>query len=416
VIRMKSVDEFDYTAKTVLLRVDINSPIDPQTKLIINENRLQKSIPMIAKLLNKGAKLVIIAHQGDTLDYQNLISLEEHAKKLSAYLGSKVDHIDDVCGPAAQGMVRSLQPGQALLLGNLRYLTEEVSTFEDAVKQKPEEMLNTYLVRGLAPLIDYYVNDAFAAAHRNAPSMVAFQELKPTAAGDLLFDEVSALTKVMSAPEHPSVFILGGAKISDAFSMMKQVLESGTADKILSCGITGEIMLLAKGYRLGEMKEKYLKDRGLDVFVADAKSYLRDFGDKISFPSDLAYAVDGTRLELGVEQLPAEHMFMDIGANTIAQYEQIIGEAKTLFVNGPPGVYENDLFEDGTRAVWNAVAAAQGYSVIGGGDTVSAATKYVDLDKINYVCTAGGAMVRFLSGKKLPLIEAMEKAYDRDTG
>jgi len=162
------------------------------------------------------------------------------------------------------------------------------------------------------------------------------------------------------------------------------------------------------------MKEKYLKGRGLDVFVADAKSYLRDFGDKISVPSDLAYAVDGTRLELGVEQLPAEHMFMDIGANTIAQYEQTIGEAKTLFVNGPPGVYENDLFEDGTRAVWNAVAAAEGYSVIGGGDTVSAATKYVDLDKINYVCTAGGAMVRFLSGKKLPLIEAMEKAYDRD--
>ena len=413
-VKMKSIDDFDYTGKTVLLRVDINSPIDPKTKRIINENRLQKSIPTISRILQKGAKLAIIAHQGDTLDYQNLISLEEHAQKLSAYLGIEVDYIDDVCGPAAQDKVRSLQAGQAVLLGNLRYLCEEISTFENAVKLKPEEMLETYLVRGLAPLVDYYVNDAFAAAHRNAPSMVAFQELKPTAAGHLLFDEVSALTKVMAAPEHPSVFVLGGAKISDAFGMMKQVLESGAADKILTCGITGEIMLLAKGYRLGERKENFLKDRGLDVFVADARAYLDEFGDKISYPSDLAYASNGVRHEIDVNDLPAEQMFMDIGAKTISQYEQAIFAARTLFVNGPPGVYEDDLFENGTKAVWNAIATAEGYSVIGGGDTVTAAAKYVDLNKINYVCTAGGAMVRFLSGKTLALIEAMEKAYERD--
>jgi phosphoglycerate kinase len=407
---MNSIDAFDYDAKTVLLRVDINSPIDPQTKLITNENRLQKSLPTIQKLLDRGAKLAIIAHQGDTLDYQNLRSMEEHAQKLTDYLGTPVDYIDDVCGPAAQEKVRSLQPGQAVLLGNLRYLSEEISTFENAVKLKPEEMLDTYLVRSLAPLIDIYVNDAFAAAHRNAPSMVAFQEIKPSAAGDLLFDEVAALNKVMKAPEHPSVFVLGGAKISDAFGMMQQVLESGTADKILSCGITGEIMLLAAGHRLGETKEKFLKDRGLDVFVADAKNYLEKFPGKIAFPSDLAYAVDGKREEIAIEDLPAEHMFMDIGSKTIALYEQEIAAARTLFVNGPPGVYEESLFENGTKAVWNAIAAADGYSVIGGGDTVTAAAKFVDLADINYVCTAGGAMVRYLSGKKLPLIIAMDKA------
>ncbi|MGI9271924.1 MAG: phosphoglycerate kinase [Woeseiaceae bacterium] len=407
---MNSIDAFEYDAKTVLLRVDINSPIDPQTKLITNENRLQKSLPTIRKLLDRGAKLAMIAHQGDTLDYQNLRSMEEHARKLTDYLGTTVDYIDDVCGPAAQEKVRSLQPGQAVLLGNLRYLSEEISTFENAVKLKPEEMLDTYLVRSLAPLIDIYVNDAFAAAHRNAPSMVAFQELKPSAAGDLLFDEVAALNKVMNAPEHPSVFVLGGAKISDAFGMMQQVLESGTADKILSCGITGEIMLLAAGYRLGDNKERFLKDRGLDVFVADAEKYLQDFPGKIAYPSDLAYAVDGRREEIAIGDLPAEHMFMDIGAMTVANYEREIAAAGTLFVNGPPGVYEEPLFEDGTKAVWNAIAAADGYSVIGGGDTVTAAAKYVDLNDINYVCTAGGAMVRYLSGKTLPLIEAMEKA------
>lgn len=407
---MKSIDEFDLAGKTVLLRVDINSPIDPGTRKIVNTNRIEKSIPTIVKILNQGAKLAMIAHQGDTLDYQNLISLEEHADKLTALLDVKVDYIDDVCGPAAQDKVKSLQPGQAVLLGNLRYLSEEISTFENAVKLEPHEMLDTWLVRGLAPIIDVYVNDAFAAAHRNAPSMVAFQEIKPTAAGELLFDEVAALSRVMSEPEHPSVFVLGGAKISDAFGMMKQVLESGTADKILACGITGEIMLLAAGRKLGATKEQFLKDRGLDVFVADARSYLRDYGDKILYPSDLAYEENGVRREIAVDNLPAEHMYMDIGATTIKTYEKVIAEAKTLFVNGPPGVYENELFEVGTKAVWNAIAAADGYSVIGGGDTVTAATKFIDLGDIDYVCTAGGAMVRYLSGKKLPLIAAMEKA------
>ncbi len=413
-IRMKSIDDFDYESKTVLLRVDINSPIDPDTRKIVNENRIQKSLPTIRKLLNKNAKLAIIAHQGDTLDYQNLISLEEHAGKLSSYLNEDVVYIDDVAGPAAQDRVRNLQPGQAALLGNLRYLSEEISTFENAVKLEPNEMLDTYLVRGLAPLIDFYVNDAFAAAHRNAPSMVAFQEIKPTAAGDLLFDEVSALSKVMLDPEHPSVFVLGGAKISDAFGMMKQVLESGTADKIVTCGVTGEVFLMAKGYRLGSKKEKFLADRNLDVFVNDAKSYLGDFADRIELPVDLAYGKDGERREIEIKDLPIDEMFMDIGKNTIANYEQAIAGARTLFVNGPAGVYEEPIFSNGTAAIWNAVASSDGYSVIGGGDTVTAATRFVNLNQVDYVCTAGGAMVRYLSGKKLPLIMAMEKAYERD--
>jgi len=131
------------------------------------------------------------------------------------------------------------------------------------------------------------------------------------------------------------------------------------------------------------------------------------------YPLDLAFEENGARKEIEVDDLPAEHLYMDIGTSTIAAFEKAIGEAKTLFVNGPPGVYENALFEKGTQAVWNAIASAPGYSVIGGGDTVTAATRFVDLDKINYVCTAGGAMVRYLSGKKLPLIAAMEKASAR---
>lgn len=412
--RIRSIDEFDYDGKTVLLRVDINSPLDPTTKKIVSDNRIKKSIPTIKKILSKNAKLAIIAHQGDTLDYQNLIPLEEHCEKLSALLGQTVRYIDDVAGPAAQEAVKSLKPGEAILLGNLRYYTEEISTFENAVKLKPAEMLQTYLVRNLAPLVDYYVNDAFAAAHRNAPSMVAFQELLPTAGGDLMVKEVEALQKLMDQPAKPCIFVLGGAKISDAFGMMKQVLENNTADKILTSGITGEIFLLAQGVRLGEAKETFIRNRGLDIFVEDAKTYLNDYPGKIETPTDLAFEKDGERVEVSIHQLPIDDaLYMDVGENTILNYEKIIGEAATIFVNGPAGVYERTIFENGTKRIWIALSNARGYSVIGGGDTVSAAQKYIDLASINYVCTAGGAMVQFLSGEALPLIEAMKNAYLR---
>lgn len=414
-MKIKRIDDFDYNGKTVLLRVDINSPIDPVTKKIVSDNRIKKSIPTIQKILDKNAKLAIIAHQGDTLDYQNLIPLAEHAEKLSHYLGTEVRYIDDVCGPAAQQLVRELKPGCPVLLGNLRYLAEEISTFETAVKLEAHEMLNTYLVRSLAPLFDFYVNDAFAAAHRNAPSMVAFQELLPTAAGVLLADEVGALDNVMENAEKPCVFVLGGAKISDAFGMMNQVLEKGTADKILTSGITGEIMLMAKGIRLGEAKEKFIRDRGLDAFIPDAEKYLKLYPDKMELPEDLAYEKDGARMELDVADLPRSLMFMDIGGKTAKRYEEIIQSARTIFVNGPAGVYENPLFELGTKTLWEAIAKSRGYSVIGGGDTVSAAGRFIKLSDIDYVCTAGGAMVQYLSGKPLPLIEAMNKAYMRDT-
>lgn len=407
---IRPLESFCYDNKVVLLRVDINSPIDPITKRIVSENRIRMSIPTIQYLFEQGAKLAIIAHQGDTLDYQNLIPMMEHAKRLSGLLGITVKYIDDVCGPAAQEAVKSLKPGEAVLLGNLRYLCEEISTFEDAVKLKPEEMLQAYLVRSLAPLADYYVNDAFSAAHRNAPSMVAFQEILPTAGGRLLINEIGALTRVMECPKKPSVFILGGAKISDAFGMMKQVLQNGTADKILACGVTGEIMLMAKGVPIGAKKEKFLKDRSLDVFIKPAQEYLNSYPDKIVVPLDLAFEREGKRKEIDIDRLPIDEMFMDIGSKTIEVFKDAIERAGTIFVNGPAGVYENKLFENGTKEIWGFIANAKGYSVIGGGDTVSAASRFIDLKKVNYVCTAGGAMVRFLSGKKLPLIEAMKKA------
>jgi phosphoglycerate kinase len=404
------LDSLDYQGKKVLLRVDINSPIDPVSRRIVNENRINESVPTIRYLLDHGAAVAIIAHQGDTLDYQNLMPLAEHCEKLSEKLGIRIRYLDDVAGPAAQEAVKGLRPGEAVLLGNLRYLTEEVSTFEEAVKLEPPDMLQTYLVRNLAPLIDIYVNDAFAAAHRKSPSMVAFQEIVPSAGGLLLSKEYSSLQRVMRDPKRPAVFVLGGAKISDAFGMMKQVLANGSADRILACGLTGIIMLMAKGVQVGTATERFLSDRSLGVFIEPARELLSSFPDRFLLPVDLAYEREGSRVETAVNELPVPGLIQDIGYYTITAFCEQLRDAGTIFMNGPAGVYESHLFETGTSEILAAIADARGFSLIGGGDTVSAAQKLIDSKKIDYVSTAGGAMIRFLSGKKLPLIVAMEKA------
>lgn len=417
-LKIKPISDFDLAGKTVIFRPDLNSPIDPQTKKIVNTNRLEKTVPTLKTLLDGGAKVAIIAHQGDTLDYQNLIPLEEHAAILSRLSGKRVAYIDDVCGPAAIAAVRTLAPGEAIILGNLRYLTEEVSSFEKEVKLTAAEMTSTWLVRRLAPLADLYVNDAFAAAHRNAPSMVAFQEVLPTAAGFQLMDEYSALKQVLDHPKRPCVYVLGGAKISDAFDMMRKVLTDGSADKILTAGVTGLVMHIARGKDLGPVVDKFLKDKALDGFIPEAKALLAEFGDKYVLPLDFAYETTGAdgqklRAEAAIADLPKDTLFPDVGHKTIAEFGAIIAGAGSVFVNGPAGVYETPLWADGTREIWNAIANSSAYTVIGGGDTISAAARFTDMKKYSYVCTGGGAMVRFLAGKRLPLIEAMEKAGAR---
>ncbi|NLV85071.1 MAG: phosphoglycerate kinase [Spirochaetales bacterium] len=410
-LKFKSMKECTVTGKRVLVRVDINSPLDPVTKHITSDNRIVKTAPTVRWLAEQGAKVALIAHQGDTDDYQNLITLEEHATLLAKELDRPVRYIDDVCGPAAVQAIEALNEGDIVLLGNLRYLAEEISVFEKVVPLKPSEMTGCWLIRTLAPLFDLYVNDAFSAAHRSSPSMVAFQEVLPSAAGPLLFDEVEALTTILTASEHPSVFVLGGARIGDAFGMMQSVLENGTADRILTLGVTGQVFLLASGIELGEKTHAFLQGKSLLGFVDEARAFLKSYPNRILMPTDLAYAdVHGTRVEIAVQTSMPNESYGDIGSKTIELYSREIAKAKTVFVNGPAGIYEKELFEKATREIWRAIAASDGYTVVGGGDSVSAASKYTNLDDWSYVCTAGGAMVRFMSGKTLPLIKAMEQA------
>jgi phosphoglycerate kinase len=407
-----TLDDFDLREKRVIIRVDINSPIDHATGELADDNRIRKSVPTLRELSAAGARTVILAHQGDTEDYRSLVSLAPHAQRLSELLERPVAFIDDIAGPAAIARAEQLQPGELLLLNNVRYLTEEVSTFVNFVKLSPEELAQTRLVRNLAPLADLFVCEAIAAAHRSAPSLIGFAEVLPAAGGRLFVEELQALSNIRESPTHPCVFVLGGSRIADAFSMMERVLAEGTADRVLTSGLTGEVMLLARGHVLGGPTEKLIRDKGLAPYIDRARALLEQHGGRISVPSDFAVD-DGGRVELTLDDLPSEQLLVDIGPETVARYKEAIASAATLFVNGPAGVYEKPASARGTEALWTAIAEAPGYSVIGGGDSVAATARFGVREKMGYVCTSGGAMVRFLSGQTLPVVAALRRAAER---
>jgi phosphoglycerate kinase len=411
-LNILTLDDFDFANKTVILRPDINSPINHETGELADDNRIRKSLPTIRELAEMDAKVVILAHQGDVEDYRSLVDLKPHAERLAELLGRPLGFIDDVCGPAAVEHIQALKAGELLLLNNVRYLTEEVSTFVKFVKLTPEQLSKTRLVRNLAPLADIYVNDAMAAAHRFTPSLVGFAEVLPAAGGRLFGDEYSSLFHVKENPNHPCVFVLGGSRIADAFSMMEQVLGDGTADCVLASGLTGEVMLLAKGYHLGGPTEQLIADKGLVPFIERAKDLLDKYAHKILYPTDLVVDENGRKV-LTLDDLPSEKLLVDIGDNTIQQYSQVIAEAKTIFFNGPVGVYEQPVSAEGTRRILNVIATSAGYSVLGGGDSVAAAGRFGLREQLSYVCTSGGAMVRFLSGQELPVVEALKRAKIR---
>ena len=406
-----TIDDARLAGRRVLLRVDINSPIDPGSGRITDDNRIVQSLPTIRELSEQGARLVIIAHQGDTTDYHNLVSLEEHAGRLADGLGRPVGFVDDVAGPTARARIESLEPGEILLLDNLRYLTEEVSTFERDVKLTPEEMAETYLVRNLAPLFDLYVNDAFAAAHRASPSMVGFQQVLPSVAGRLLERELSALESLTGDPARPCVFLLGGLRASDAFSVLGKVLGDGTADTVLTGGIAGHLMLMAGGVDLGPANREFIRERSLDVFLPEASEYLERHPGAIRVPVDVAVeGADGRREEFAVADLPTDRLILDIGSETVAVYAAAIASAGTVFVNGPPGAFEREASRLGTEELWKAVASTGARTVMGGGHSVASARQLIDVADIDFVSTGGGALIRYLSGQALPLIDAMRAA------
>ena len=393
--------------KTVLVRVDINQPIDRATRSLKDTTRVRACVPTIQELSGKGAKVVLMAHQGSDIEYQNFYTTEPHAKVLSGLLEQDVRFVDDVCGPAAREAVASLQPGEILLLDNVRFLSEEQTLFELNKKLTHEQQSETLLVRKLAPLADCYVCDAFAAAHRDQPSLCGFEQVLPSAMGRLFEKEYCVISELMEHPERPAVFVLGGAKIADAFLMMETVLANGSADRVLTGGLVANIMLWAKGVFIGTASKQFIRAQGYEGFVETARKLLAAHPEQIVLPIDLAQAADGHREEYPLAELPDDALLLDIGRDTAVAYQEAILAAKTVFVNGPMGVFEKPETELGTRAVWQALQETKAYTIIGGGDSIAATNKYGATSAINYICTGGGALIRFLTGEELPVVKAL---------
>ena len=402
-----TIDDLDLKNKTVLVRVDFNSPLDPKTKQIINDKRIRAhASATIEDLVKKGAKTVILAHQG-RLGSADFISLEQHAKLLGKALNMSVKFVDDVVGEAAQNEIKALKSGEVLVLGNVRGLPYEQN------KGTPEEHSKTEFVQNLAPLADVFINDAFAAAHRAHVSMVGFTAVLPSAAGRIMERELKALGKVLESPEKPSVFMIGGAKGDDSLDISNYVLENKIADNVLAGGVIGHIFLVAQGVDLGETNMKFLEKQELMGLVPGIKEVMDKYPGAIVVPVDLAMDADQKRKEISVGDLPTPNSIFDIGTETANKFGEIIRNAKTIVVSGPVGVFENPEFKKGSEIVLNAVADSEGFSLVGGGHTVAAVEKLGLADKMSYVSTAGGALIEFLMGKQLPGVVALEKAAAR---
>ncbi len=404
---INTLDDLQVSGKTVLLRVDINQPINRETGTLKDITRVKACVPTIRELSDRGAKVVLLAHQGSDIEYANYYTTRPHSLVLTELLKREVRFIEDVCGPSARKAIAVLEPGEILLLDNVRFMAEEQTLFELKLKLTHEEQAKTELVRKLAPMADLYVCDAFAAAHRDQPSLCGFQQVLPSAMGRLFEEEFSVISGIMAQPERPCVFVLGGAKIADAFMMMNSVLEGHVADLVLTGGLVANIMLWAMGVDIGDASKDFIRKQGYEEFVDSAKPLLEKYGEQIVLPMDLAYIQADQRQSCGFSALPADRMLMDIGDNTAEKYHQIILGAKTIFVNGPMGVFEKEQTEHGTRAVWEALGSTAGYTVIGGGDSITATNKYDMGSKIDYICTGGGALIRFLTGEELPVVKAL---------
>jgi len=395
-----TLDDFDFAGKTVLIRIDINTSIDPKTGEFIDDRRMRSHIPTLQELSDKKAKVVCMAHQsqpGET----DFTSLEKHSKHLGKLLGIKVQYADDVFGPTARTMIKNLRDGEILLLDNVRMYSEE---FMD---RPVEAHARSFLVKNLAPLGDIFLNDAFGAAHRSNASTVGFTTTLPSGMGRVMEREIRALSDVLRNPKRPLLFILGGAKVKESMKIIQKALDGGV-DRILLGGVLANVFLAAKGLELGKPSMDFIVAKKFNEQQEPARQILEKYKDRIVLPVDLAVDKEGKREEVGLHSLPQEYRILDVGRKTVDMYVGEIRKAGTVFFNGALGMYETQAYAFATEEIIKAIASGKGFSVIGGGDTVSAARKLNVEDKITHVSTGGKASIDYLAGVKMAAIEALK--------
>ena len=390
---MNSLESFDYAGKRVLLRCDLNVPI--KDGLITDDGRIRASLPTIQYLIGKGAAVVITAHLGRPKgERKPELSLAPVATRLSELLGEKVTFSAEIVGSAAAAGVKA---GEVVLLENIRY---------EAAETSKEESERVALAKELAGYADIFISDGFGAVHRKHASVYDVAKLLPHAPGYLVAAEIEVLKKLTENPERPYGVILGGSKVSDKIGVIENLL-----DKVNVMAIGGGMLftfLAAQGHEIG----KSLVEVDLIPTVKDLIARAEKLGVELLLPTDIVvapeFSADATPTTVPASAIPADQMGLDIGPDSAAAFATAIAKCKTVFWNGPMGVFEFANFAAGTNVVAKALTSVTGISVVGGGDSAAAVRKLGFKDEeFGYISTGGGASLEYLEGKELPGIEAL---------
>jgi phosphoglycerate kinase len=390
-MKTRSVRDASVAGKRVFVRVDFNVPLDGQT--ITDDTRIRAALPTIEHLVDQGAKVILCSHLGRPKGKPNdAFRLNPVSNRLAELLGKPVKTVSDVVGPEAKEAAARLADGEILLLENVRF-------------EPGEEKNDPNLARELASLADIYVNDAFGAAHRAHASTAGIARFLPAYAGFLMDAEVSALQRLLDAPERPFITILGGAKVSDKLAVIENLIPK--VDALLIGGGMANTFLLAQGRRIGSS----LAERDFEGKARELLKQAADSGTEILLPIDVAVAadLDGKPEIVSVDNVRDDRAIFDIGPESVATFTARIGAAKTIFWNGPMGVFEKPAFANGTRAIALAVANSDAFTVVGGGDSVAAVEQTGVADQISHISTGGGASLEFVEGRELPGLTPLQE-------
>jgi len=395
-----TIRELGCEGKTVLLRLDLNSPIDPTSSIILDNKRFREHLPTIRALSE--SKVVIVTHQSRP-GKKDFTTLETHAEKLEQLLGKPVHYVDSIFGRHAREAVQAMKIGDILMLENVRFNAEENLTL------KPEEAKKTHLVRKLSGMADVFVNDAFGTAHRSQPTVVGLPLIMRSAAGLLMEKEVSTLSKVFSGAPRPVCMVLGGTKVDDSIAVAQHVLANGIADQVIAIGVVANVFLIAAGYNIGQPSTQLIAQLKYEPEIEKAREILTHYRDRVLMPESVAVRQDNKRVEYPIEKIPEDAPVLDLGMDSLATMVEVLKQCGTVVFNGPAGVFEDADFATGTYEMLQAASKVE-FSVVGGGHTAVVIEK-LGLDKdFTHISTGGGACIEFLTGKKHPAVEALEQS------
>ncbi len=399
-----TLEDFDLSDKTVFVRLDINAPINPETGEILGFQRFLSHVETLKAL--RSSRVVLLAHQSRP-GKDDFVSLREHARHMERLLGTRVEFMDQLIGENVENRVSEMKSGDIIMLENTRFYSEEINIDENDIIT----MEQTNIVRSLSRLMDYYVIDAFPAIHRPQTTLVGFRRIVPNIAGRLVEREIRSLQQFRSGKDRPKVAILAGAKINESITVASSFLEKSIVDRILVGGVVANAFLWASGVNIGKRNYDFIVKNNSNhkELLHKCEVLLKKYGNKIMMPTDFVLSPSEQRVELG-EQIPDDQILADIGVDSIVSFSEEIGKAKAIFLNGPMGMYELDPYSAGTREIFLAVASSGGLTIAGGGHTLSALGILGLLGKISHASTGGGALISYLSGEKMPVLEALRES------